>query len=178
MNFHKGGQKIKWIKPKIVTAMILVVIAGAAIPEYFAVTTTKSLNKRIYFIDKRESTEKIRTGDYVMFSLLKSKQKNELPAKLLKKLEDDGEALQIKRVGCRAGELLHNIGNEFYCQNKWIARTKDYSLDGERIKKFEFSGNIPDGHIFLVGDHIDSYDSRYFGFIKAKDIIAKVYPLL
>ena len=177
MNFHKDGQEIKWIKPKIYAVIILVVIAGAAVPEYFAVTTTKSLNKRIYFIDKGTRLEKLRTGDYVMFSLLKSKQGDELPVKLVKLIEEDGEALQIKRVGCCAGELLHHIGNEFYCQNKWIARTKDYSLDGERIEKFNFSGIIPESNIFVVGDHIDSYDSRYFGFIKAKDIIAKVCPL-
>jgi len=164
-------------KYKICIVIILILIAGAAIPEYFAVTTTKSLNKRIFFIDRGRHVEKLKTGDYVMFSLLKSKKENDLPSKLVKMIEDDGGYSQIKRIGCSAGEELKNIGNDYYCDNKFIAKAKNYSLGGERLKKFEFSGRIPEGYIFLVGDHSDSYDSRYFGFIKVTDIITTVTPL-
>ena len=167
-----------WKKYKIFIVIILIVIAGAAIPNYFAVTTTPSLNKRIFFIIKSKQIEKLKTGDYVMFSLLKSKPESDLPPKLVRMIKDDGEDSEIKKIGCAAGEELKNIGNEFYCKNKLIAKAKEYSLGGERLKKFEFSGKIPKGNMFLVGDHIDSYDSRYFGFIKAKDIIATLYPLL
>jgi len=167
-----------WKKYKIFIVIILIVIAGAAVPNYFAVTTTPSLNKRIFFIIKSKQIEKLKTGDYVMFSLLKSKPESDLPPKLVRMIKDDGEDSEIKKIGCAAGEELKNIGNEFYCKNKLIAKAKEYSLGGERLKKFEFSGQIPEGDIFLVGDHVDSYDSRYFGFIKAKDIIATLYPLL
>jgi signal peptidase I len=167
-----------WKKYKIFIVIILIVIAGAAVPNYFAVTTTPSLNKRIFFIIKSKQIEKLKTGDYVMFSLLKSKPESDLPPKLVRMIKDDGEDSEIKKIGCAAGEELKNIGNEFYCKNKLIAKAKEYSLGGERLKKFEFSGKIPKGNMFLVGDHVDSYDSRYFGFIKAKDIIATLYPLL
>ena len=167
-----------WKKYKIFIVIILIVIAGAAVPNYFAVTTTPSLNKRIFFIIKSKQIEKLKTGDYVMFSLLKSKPESDLPAKLVRMIKNEGEDSQIKRIECIAGEELKSIGNEFYCKNKLIAKAKDYSLGGERLKKFEFSGKIPEGNMFLVGDHVDSYDSRYFGFIKAKDIIATLYPLL
>ena len=167
-----------WKKYKIFIVIILIVIAGAAIPNYFAVTTTPSLNKRIFFIIKSKQIGKLKTGDYVMFSLLKSKPESDLPPKLVRMIKDDGEDSQIKKIGCAAGEEFKNIGNEFYCKNRLIAKAKEYSLGGERLKKFEFSGKIPKGNMFLVGDHVDSYDSRYFGFIKAKDIIATLYPLL
>ncbi|MGA9110711.1 MAG: signal peptidase I [Smithella sp.] len=168
----------KWFKFKIIIVIALIVIGGAAIPNYFAVTTTPSLNKRIFFIIKSKQTEKLKKGDYVMFSLLKSKPESDLPAKLVRMIKDEGENSEIKKIGCVAGEELKNIGNEFYCKNKLIAKAKEYSLGGERLKKLEFSGKIPEGYMFLVGDHVDSYDSRYFGFIKAKDIIATLYPLL
>jgi signal peptidase I len=167
-----------WKKYRIFIVIILIVIAGAAVPNYFAVTTTPSLNKRIFFIIKSKQIEKLKTGDYVMFSLLKSKPESDLPPKLVRMIKDDGEDSEIKKIGCAAGEELKNIGNEFYCKNKLIAKAKEYSLGGERLKKFQFSGKIPKGDMFLVGDHVDSYDSRYFGFIKVKDIIATVYPLL
>jgi len=175
-NFN--NDRSKWFKVKIIIVIALIVIGGAAIPNYFAVTTTPSLSKRIYFIIKSKQIEKLKTGDYVMFSLLKSKLERPLPSKLVTMIKDEGEDSQIKRIGCTAGEELKNIGNEFYCKNKLIAKAKEYSLGGERLKKFEFSGKIPEGDMFLVGDHVDSYDSRYFGFIKVKDIIAMVYPLL
>jgi signal peptidase I len=167
-----------WKKYKIFIVIILIVIAGAAIPNYFAVTTTPSLNKRIFFIIKSKQIEKLKKGDYVMFSLLRSKPESDLPTKLVRMIKAKGEDSEIKKIGCAAGEELKNIGNEFYCKNKLIAKAKEYSLGGERLKKFEFSGKIPEGNMFLVGDHVDSYDSRYFGFIKAKDIIATLYPLL
>jgi type IV secretory pathway protease TraF len=173
-----NNKTTKWTKLKIFILIILILIAGTALPNYFAVTTTASLNKRIYFIKKGKQIEKLKTGDYVIFSLLKSKQENDLPAKLVRMIENDGEDSQIKRIGCSAGEEITNIGNEYYCKHELIARAKDYSLGGERLKKFKFSGKIEEGDMFLVGDHVDSYDSRYFGFIKAKDIIATVYPLL
>ena len=175
-NFKKD--RLKWFKFKIIIVIALIVVGGAAIPNYFAVTTTPSLNKRIFFIVKSNQIEKIKKGDYVMFSLLKCKPESDLPAKLVRMIKDEGEDSQIKKIGCIAGEELKNIGNEFYCKNKLIAKAKEYSLGGERLKKFEFSEKIPEGNMFLVGDHVDSYDSRYFGFIKAKDIIAMVYPLL
>jgi len=167
-----------WKKYKIFIVIILIVIAGAAIPNYFAVTTTPSLNERIFFIVKSRQIEKLKKGDYVMFSLLKSKPESDLPTKLVRMIKAKGEDSEIKKIGCVAGEELKNIGSEFYCKDKLIAKAKEYSLGGERLKKFEFSGKIPEGNMFLVGDHVDSYDSRYFGFIKAKDIIATVYPLL
>jgi signal peptidase I len=172
------NDRSKWFKFKIIIVIALIVIGGAAIPNYFAVTTTPSLNKRIFFIIKNKKIEKLKTGDYVMFSLLKSKLERPLPSKLVTMIKDEGEDSQIKKIGCAAGEELKNIGNEFYCKNKLIAKAKEYSLGGEKLNKFEFSGKIPEGDMFLVGDHVDSYDSRYFGFIKAKDIIAMVYPLL
>ena len=168
----------KWLKLKIFIVIALIVIGGTAIPNYFAVTTTPSLNKRIFFIVKSKQIEKLKKGDYVMFSLLKSKPENDLPAKLVRMIKAKGENSEIKKIGCVAGEEIKNSGNEYYCKNKLIAKAKEYSLDGERLKKFEFYGKIPEGNMFLVGDHVDSYDSRYFGFIKAKDIIAMLYPLL
>jgi len=50
------------------------------------------------------------------------------------------------------------IGNEFYCKNKLIAKAKEYSLGGEPLLKYNYSGIVPRGALFLVGDHIDSYD--------------------
>jgi hypothetical protein len=65
-----NNKTTKWTKLKIFILIILILIAGTALPNYFAVTTTASLNKRIYFIKKGKQIEKLKTGDYVIFSLL------------------------------------------------------------------------------------------------------------
>jgi len=77
-----------------------------------------------------------------MFSLLRSKPESDLSAKLVRMIKDEGEDSQIKRIKCIAGEELKSIGNEFYCKNKLIAKDKEYSLGGEKLKKFEFTGKF------------------------------------
>ncbi|MCR4286833.1 MAG: S26 family signal peptidase, partial [Deltaproteobacteria bacterium] len=31
--------------------------------------------------------------------------------------------------------------------------------------------------LFVTGEHKDSYDSRYFGFIRRDQVMAKAYPV-
>jgi conjugal transfer pilin signal peptidase TrbI len=77
-----------------------------------------------------------------------------------------------KKVGCRAGDHLVNKGGRFFCNDKLICK----ALTGH--EPFDFSGTIPDGKVFLIGDSQDSYDSRYFGFIEEGDIDAILRPIL
>jgi len=85
---------------------------------------------------------------------------------MVRMIKNEGEDSEIKRIECIAGEEL-KISEWILLQNKLIAKAKEYSLGGERLKKFEFSGKIPEGYMFLVGDHVDSYDSDIW-FIKEK----------
>ncbi len=151
----------KW---KTVLFMAGLVFAGMAIPPRIAVTMTPSLDKRIFFIKEKNPTE-VRKSDYVLFTCDFSRVDPEFPT------------VAIKRVACTAGEILRTQGNVYFCEGESIGMAKDVSLGGERVAKFVYDGVIPEGYIFVAGDHRDSYDSKYFGFLRKRDVQAIVYPL-
>lgn len=76
-----------------------------------------------------------------------------------------GEAFLVKRLGCMEGERISQQGNDTYCNGKLIARAMTHDSKGTPLKKFTFSGVVPTGKAFAVGDTVNSYDSRYWGFI-------------
>ena len=78
----------------------------------------------------------------------------------------DGSTHRLtKMVGCSPGELLHTKYPHFFCEGKLIATAKTHSPDGRELPKFIFNGPIPLGKVFMLGQHENSFDSRYLGFI-------------
>lgn len=85
--------------------------------------------------------------------------------------------LVTKRVECAGGQRLETKGRDFYCDGLYLGRGKEHSLSGKKAEIFSFNGRVPEGAYFVMGDHPDSFDSRYFGFIWRKDVKAIAYPL-
>jgi signal peptidase I/conjugal transfer pilin signal peptidase TrbI len=91
----------------------------------------------------------------------------------MKKSED-----VMKILGCNEGDLLTvDAEKKFYCNGEYLVRAKDISLKGEPLQHFVFNGTIPKGVMFVMGQHKDSFDSRYFGFVDKSRILAKAYPI-
>ena len=144
----------------------VLLMAGAGIPSKFSVTLTPSLRYRVFYLDKSPDPGSIGKGDYVMFVLNAPGIDNGRPCNL------------IKEVGCAEGDTLTVTGKDYYCnRSEYLGRAKDISLKGEHLENFKFSGTVPKGMIYVYGDQKDSYDSRYFGFIRKADVIAKAYPV-
>lgn len=76
-----------------------------------------------------------------------------------------GKAQLVKRLGCISGQYLNRQGKQFYCNGKEIAQAELTDSKGHILSVFHYSGIIPEGKAFAVGDTINSYDSRYWGFI-------------
>jgi signal peptidase I/conjugal transfer pilin signal peptidase TrbI len=84
----------------------------------------------------------------------------------------------LKVIGCNEGDQLTvDAEKKFYCNSEYLVRAKDISLKGEPLQHFVFNGQIPKGAMFVIGQHKDSYDSRYFGFVDKNRILAKAYPI-
>ena len=45
------------------------------------------------------------------------------------------------------------------------------------MQYFAFNGKIPSDFMFVMGEHKDSYDSRYFGLKEKSRVRAKLYPI-
>jgi len=140
-------------------------MAGMLIPSRFAVTLTPSTDHRIFFLKHGPSEAELIKGAYVLFDI-----RSEY-------IDGGASHRAIKRIACAGGEDLSTRGDTCYCDEKEVAVAKTRSLTGEKIPRFFYSGKIPEDRIFVVGQHRDSYDSRYFGFIKKEDVKALAYPL-
>jgi len=151
--------------------------AGMLIPARFAVTTTPSLDHRVFFITSR-SGEDARRGDYVMIELAGLNAAGRILPEVRNAFEKARETTIIKRVACASGDFLHDEGMLYFCNGAFIGEAKERTLAGAKTSPFRYAGRIPAGRIFVTGDHKDSYDSRYFGFIRTADVGAVVLPVL
>ncbi len=79
-----------------------------------------------------------------------------------------------KRIGCMPGQTLERKGLAFYCDGKLVAVAKTRSISGKPLRPFDWTkGKVPEKHYFVVGEHPYSWDSRYYGFVSDKEIVAK-----
>lgn len=147
-------------------AITCLLVAGTLLPYKISVTLTPSLKHRVYWLTR--NPDHVGRGEYVLFH------DKELAAKIgMKKSED-----MMKLVGCNEGEMLTvDAEKKFYCNGEYLVRAKDFSLKGEPLQHFTFNGTVPKGAMFVMGEHKDSYDSRYFGFVDKSRILARAYPI-
>lgn len=111
----------------------------------FAINLTESLAGRIFLIDK--SDKSVKPGELVAFS-----SQNAAPI-------PDGITL-IKRVAGVTGDRV-SVENRFvFINGQPVAFAKPTSRTGEPLLPVN-SGAIPEGFFFAVGEHPDSFDSRY-----------------
>jgi conjugal transfer pilin signal peptidase TrbI len=140
-------------------AVFALVFAGAISASRFSVTLTPSLSHRIFFL--KEAPGSVSKGDYILF---------DIPGLGIKETV-------IKKAACSGGDYLETRVRQFFCNGEFLGEAKEYSLTGERLIQFAHSGIVPKGRIFVFGQNKDSYDSRYFGFIREEDVQARAYPL-
>ena len=84
----------------------------------------------------------------------------------------------IKQVGCSPGEMLtQGSDNRFFCGEFGLGKALAKDSKGRPLPQFNFIGPIPDNNYFMVGSNPRSFDSKYFGFIHADEILYKALPL-
>jgi len=147
-------------------AAVSALVFGLLLPGRIAVAISPSLNHRIFVITKSFTPDEIRKGDYVVFTVRSHYIKNGKAARLLKK------------VSCVAGQMLETKAREYYCDGEYLGMAKQYSLKGEPVDSFVYSGTVPEGKLFVTGNHRDSFDSRYLGFIERRNVEGIAHPLL
>jgi signal peptidase I len=158
---------------KIVLVCLLLAIPGFILPSKLVVAYGNSVKYKLFW---KASMGAFSYDSYVVLKTFK---------------EDPfakGERL-VKRVGCKEGDELLIKGKEYYCVRKdgkeavFLGVAKERSMSGVKVDQFNPCGDnycrvkIPSGHVFVIGDHKDSYDSRYFGWVPYERIIAVAKPI-
>ena len=130
-----------------------------------------SLGYRLFWLTPVNSGQEIQLGDYVLFPAPKVYSQ-------LAGINLPDSAKAMKRVKCKDGQTLTVQGLQFFCDNVFIGMAKEKTISGRPLTLFVFNGVIPGDKLFVMGNHRDSYDSRYMGFIDRNAVEATGTPLL
>ena len=162
--FRKLNSREKTLSVVVLAALLV----GAWLPSRIIVSTSPSLHHRVFFLVP--NLKKIKTGDYLVFRHMDTTFVN-------KGLNTENDRLIIK-VGCSPGQILTDDADRlFFCNKKKLGKALDKDSEGRQLPQFIFSDPVPDDNFFMIGSDPRSFDSRYFGFVHADDILYKALPL-
>jgi signal peptidase I len=153
-------------KERALIAVCLAIVAVAVsftVPCYFAFSLTGSLAKRLYWVDGDVSH--IKRGDFVIY-------RHSNVATQFK------EQTLIKMVRCDEGDdLVVDRDKVLTCNGEYVGQAKDTALNGTKLQNFVWNGKVPAGMFLPMGEHKDSYDGRYYGFVAKADVLKKAHPV-
>lgn len=149
---------------KAAAVVVSCVALGTWVDHQLTLNPTPSLCQTLFILNKDVTSTDIKPGDIVRFPFSDSFTR--------------GAVFLLKHAACIQGQSLEvNERKEYFCDGRYLGRAKDKSAKGLPVQNFRFNGLVPAGKFFALGDHIDSYDSRYFGFVNLSTVVAKAYPL-
>lgn len=82
-----------------------------------------------------------------------------------------------KRIAALPGDHLI-AGERVFVNGKPLsgpARKRD--SQGRPMQRYRYSGVVPQGMVFVLGDTPGSFDSRYYGLIRTTDITNTLHPI-
>ncbi|MBU0946693.1 MAG: signal peptidase I [Proteobacteria bacterium] len=152
----------------LVIVILAALLVGAWLPERIIVSTSPSLEHRIFFLTRANS--EIKLGDYLVF--------RHKDSSFVQKGLDPANDRIIKKVGCRPGDNFStDVERNYFCGQKLLGVALQTDSKGRSLPLFQFSGPVPEDSYFMVGTNPRSFDSKYFGFVHADDILYKALPI-
>ena len=158
---------------KIVVIFLFLAIPGFILPSKLVFSFGNSVKYKLFW---KVSQDELSYDDYVVVKMPKE--------------DPFAKGVNIvKRAGCLAGDELLIKRKDYYCIKKgekepvFLGMAKERAKNGMKVNQFNPCGNeecrikVPEGYLFVIGDHKDSYDSRYFGWIPYERIITVAKPI-
>ncbi len=140
-------------KSKFFTISLFLIIIGISIFYYFGllINNTYSMPLGIYQIKKED--QYISKNDLVVFNIPQMEEK------------------LLKKVVATKNDLVVVNETGVYVNGTLLENSKIFSFDtkGNPLKRAELNKILNENEIFAMGEHIRSYDSRYFGIINIKE---------
>lgn len=170
-NTNRKSRKLNNREKTLAIVVLAAVLVGAWLPERIIVSTSPSLQYRVFFLIKTKINRKVETGDYLVF-------RHKDTRFIHKGLNRENDRM-VKKIGCGPGEILAKSAdrNEYFCEQTSLGTALTIDSKGRKLPSFQFTGPIPENSYFVVGSNPRSFDSKYFGFVHADEILYKALPL-
>lgn len=163
---HQIGSLTRKKRLSLLAGILALSFAGAVIPGRLAISPTNSVGYRLFYHKPHFEPSSLKKGAFVLFDVHTRLRPNCWPC------------LVVKKIACAEGDFLTVEKRDFYCNGEYIGTAKTHAKDGTPLEAFRFNGAIPKESLFVTGACVDSYDSKYIGFIEKKDITAVVVPII
>lgn len=148
---------------------LCLLLLGLWLPQRISLSTSPSLDHRVFFLLRLSNSDRVRSGDYIVFS-------HPDTGHIHQGLNRENDLL-IKKVGCAPGETLTTNDGTIFCEGTFLGNNLLNDSEGKPLPQFSYNGLVPANKYFMIGRHERSFDSRYFGFIDADDFRYKAMPL-
>lgn len=76
----------------------------------------------------------------------------------------------LKRVVALSGDAVCRFGRTVFVNGKAVETAKRTDARGLKMPRWSGCFDLGPGQVFLLGDHLDSFDGRYFGVTKLADV--------
>lgn len=83
----------------------------------------------------------------------------------------------LKRVVARDGSKVCALGPAIFIDGRLVAMRKKVDRQGRPLPSWHGCERLRQGRLFLLMDHPDSFDGRYFGPVDEASVIGKATPL-
>jgi type IV secretory pathway protease TraF len=153
----------RWRKYSVAILLTLIFWLSYQVTEHLVVATTDSLDRTVFWKTDQVPDK----GNYGLFTFP--------PHPYLTAKDIQGQIF-AKKVACVSGDMLQRIGQDLFCNGRFLATLRSVDSQGDSLPDPNISGSIPSGMAFMLGTSPLSGDSRYFGLVPL-DSITKVIPL-
>lgn len=86
-------------------------------------------------------------------------------------------AYLLKPVAAVAGERVCRFGAHVFIHRRVVAHARAHDVVGRRMPAWTGCRRLGPGELFLIANHPDSFDGRYFGPIDAQQVIGIAVPV-
>lgn len=84
----------------------------------------------------------------------------------------------LKPVAALAGDIVCRSGHAVTINGRFAAMARELDRHGRRLPIWRYCRALPPDHVFLLGQHPDSFDSRYYGPVHLALARGVAYPLV
>ncbi|NQY62899.1 MAG: signal peptidase I [Alteromonadaceae bacterium] len=153
------GAKSKGAKPKHYVIFFCCILTTYILSKQLIIIRGDSLNASLAWLLSVSDDTPLKKGDIVTFNYSHVMFDN-----------NNEEILLVKRVACLPNATFIKVSSAIFCNGAFIGEAKIARNNGDLFPVFTYKGIIPEGEYFLLGDSLDSFDSRYIGFVKKENL--------